>query len=196
MLTTACMNLPGRQNSRALAEKRIYRQPYHPPFYAYERGGEPAHQCHTVCTGRQNQYMHSRPPLVPWCSTIVKNTSRAMPILTGTTALFMPPWILLRPTRAAGRPATIAAIGIVSFVSAGLGSGLTLRRIDYRFLYQYMSELPRESAWPHYDTTEYFDSYAKFFLFKAARPGYLLIYGCSTRPGWTYGFLTDVAYVV
>jgi len=67
---------------------------------------------------------------------------------------------------------------------------------DYRFLYQYMSELPRESRHPHYDTTEYFDSYAKFFLFKAGKskpPSYIRVFN---KPGWTYGFLTDVAYIV
>ncbi len=67
---------------------------------------------------------------------------------------------------------------------------------DYRFLYQYMSELPRESHYPHYDTTEYFDSYAKFFLFKAGKsklPSYIRVFN---KPGWTYGFLTDMAYIV
>jgi hypothetical protein len=66
---------------------------------------------------------------------------------------------------------------------------------DYRFLYQYMSELPRESRNPHYDTTEYVDSYAKFFMFKAGRepiPSYIRVFN---KPGWTYGFLTDVAYI-
>jgi hypothetical protein len=67
---------------------------------------------------------------------------------------------------------------------------------DYRFLYQYMSELPRESAHPRYDTASYFDSYTKFFLFKAGRtpiPGYIRIFN---KPGWSYGFLTDIAYIV
>jgi len=71
-----------------------------------------------------------------------------------------------------------------------------LSKDDYRFLYQYMSELPRESHYPHYDTTEYFDSYAKFFLFKAGKskpPAYIRVFN---KPGWTYGFLTDVAYIV
>jgi len=66
---------------------------------------------------------------------------------------------------------------------------------DYRFLYQYMSELPRESAHPKYDTTEYFDSYTKFFWFKAGRrpiPSYIRIFN---KPGWSYGFLTDIAYI-
>jgi hypothetical protein len=66
---------------------------------------------------------------------------------------------------------------------------------DYRFLYQYMSGLPRESKHPKYDTTEYFDSYAKFFWFKAGRqpiPSYIRVFN---KPGWSYGFLTDIAYI-
>lgn len=67
---------------------------------------------------------------------------------------------------------------------------------DYRFLYQYMSEFPRESIHPRYDTAEYFDSYTKFFLFKAGRtpiPPYIRVFN---KPGWSYGFLTDIAYIV
>jgi hypothetical protein len=67
---------------------------------------------------------------------------------------------------------------------------------DYRFLYQYMSELPRESAHPRYDTAEFFDGYTKFFLFKSGRtpiPPYIRIFN---KPGWSYGFLTDIAYIV
>ena len=71
-----------------------------------------------------------------------------------------------------------------------------LSAADYRFLYKYMSEYPRESAYPHFDTAVYFDSYTKFFLFKAGRtpvPSYIRIFN---KPGWSYGFLTDIAYVV
>lgn len=67
---------------------------------------------------------------------------------------------------------------------------------DYKFLYQYMSEFPHESAHPRYDTAEYFDSYTKFFLFKAGHtpiPPYIRIFN---KPGWSYGFLTDIAYIV
>jgi hypothetical protein len=67
---------------------------------------------------------------------------------------------------------------------------------DYHFLYQYMSEYPRESVHPHYDTAEYFDSYTKFFLFKAGHspiPSYIRVFN---KPGWAYGFLTDIAYIV
>ena len=66
---------------------------------------------------------------------------------------------------------------------------------DYKFLYRYMSELPYESAHPKYDTTEFFDSYTKFFFFKAGRgkiPSYIRSFN---KPGWSYGFLTDAAYI-
>jgi hypothetical protein len=67
---------------------------------------------------------------------------------------------------------------------------------DYRFVYQYMSELPWESRHPKYDTTEFFESYTKFFLFKAGHghiPSYIRVFN---KTGWSYGFLTDVAYIV
>ncbi len=72
----------------------------------------------------------------------------------------------------------------------------SLTAADYRFLYQYMSELPSESKYPHYDTATYYDSYTKFFMFKAGRkrlPAYMRVFN---KPGWSYGFLTDAAYVV
>ncbi|MGC4037909.1 MAG: serine hydrolase [Chitinophagaceae bacterium] len=67
---------------------------------------------------------------------------------------------------------------------------------DYRFLYQYMSELPSESSHPKYDTSEFFDSYTKFFFFKAGKqkiPSYIRSFN---KPGWSYGFLTDAAYII
>lgn len=67
---------------------------------------------------------------------------------------------------------------------------------DRKFLLQYMSELPSESSHPHYDSTEFFDSYCKFFLYKAGRktpPKHIRIFN---KPGWSYGYLTDAAYIV
>ncbi len=67
---------------------------------------------------------------------------------------------------------------------------------DYKFLYRYMSEYPSESRYPHYDTTVYFDSYTKFFLFKDGRqkiPSNIRIFN---KTGWSYGYLTDAAYIV
>jgi len=67
---------------------------------------------------------------------------------------------------------------------------------DLRLLHHYMSAYPSEETHPKYDTTEYFDSYTKFFFFKAGRgriPPYIRSYN---KPGWSYGFLTDAAYIV
>ena len=67
---------------------------------------------------------------------------------------------------------------------------------DYRFLCEYMCKLPTESDYPKYDTTEYFDSYTKFFMFKSGKtkiPAYIKVFN---KTGWSYGFLTDIAYVV
>jgi Beta-lactamase enzyme family len=46
---------------------------------------------------------------------------------------------------------------------------------DYSFLYQYMSEYPSESKFPHYDTTEYFNSYTSFSCLRRQNT-YSLIY--------------------
>ena len=64
---------------------------------------------------------------------------------------------------------------------------------DYRFLWKYMSMLPRESDSPRYQE---WDSYVKFFLFgdsKDTIPDHIRIFN---KVGDAYGFLTDVAYVV
>lgn len=64
----------------------------------------------------------------------------------------------------------------------------------YKFLYRYMSQYPSETLFPHYDTTEYFDSYTKF-IYKSNKskiPDHIRIFN---KPGWSYGFLTDAAYV-
>lgn len=67
---------------------------------------------------------------------------------------------------------------------------------DYRFLYRSLSQLPVETDYPAYDTTEFHRAYVKFLLFggekNAQMPGYIRIFN---KPGWAYGFLTDVAYI-
>jgi hypothetical protein len=67
---------------------------------------------------------------------------------------------------------------------------------DERFLFQYMSEYPSEAGHPHYDSAEYFDSYTKFWLFKAGRSPIPATIRVFNKPGWSYGFLTDIAYIV
>lgn len=67
---------------------------------------------------------------------------------------------------------------------------------DRQFLLRYMSELPSESRHPHYDSAAFFDSYCKFFLYKSGKqrpPSHIRIFN---KPGWSYGYLTDAAYIV
>ncbi len=66
---------------------------------------------------------------------------------------------------------------------------------DYRFLYQVMSERPRESQFPSYQEP---DHYCKFFIYGDGKdedriPPNVRIFN---KVGWAYGFLTDVAYIV
>ncbi len=65
---------------------------------------------------------------------------------------------------------------------------------DYRFLYQYMSMLPRESRFPSYDG-QYPDGYVKFLLFGGGGAITDTALRIFNKVGDAYGFLTDVAYV-
>jgi hypothetical protein len=67
---------------------------------------------------------------------------------------------------------------------------------DYKFLYRHMSQYPWESKHPQYDTTEFFESYTKFFFFKAGRGRVPANIRAFNKTGWSYGFLTDVTYIV
>jgi hypothetical protein len=70
-----------------------------------------------------------------------------------------------------------------------------LEHSDYQFLYQYLSQYPSETPYPKYDTSEFFDSYVKFFFQKGGRqlPENIRVFN---KVGWAYGFLTDVSYIV
>lgn len=71
-----------------------------------------------------------------------------------------------------------------------------LRDQDYRFLYQYLSQLPGETTWPAYDTSYYYDGYVKFFMFgdsKKSMPKHIRVFN---KVGDAYGTLTDNAYIV
>ncbi len=71
-----------------------------------------------------------------------------------------------------------------------------LKGEDYQFLYKYMSAKPRESKYPHYDSSEYHDAYCKFLMFgseKGTMPENIRIFN---KIGDAYGFLNDVAYIV
>ena len=66
---------------------------------------------------------------------------------------------------------------------------------DYRFLYKYLSQYPSETNYPKYDSSEYYDSYVKFFFRQGGHrmPPYVRVFN---KVGWAYGFLIDASYVV
>lgn len=67
---------------------------------------------------------------------------------------------------------------------------------DYHFLYHCMSAQPEESSFPAYDTAEFHPNYVKFLLFGGERNSHITANVRSfNKPGWAYGFLTDVAYI-
>ena len=65
---------------------------------------------------------------------------------------------------------------------------------DRRFLLQYLSQYPSETPDPKYDTSEFYDSYVKFFFRDSTgkMPEGVRVFN---KVGWAYGFLTDVSYV-
>lgn len=66
---------------------------------------------------------------------------------------------------------------------------------DYNFLYQYMSQFPGETNYPKYDTTQYFDSYVKFFFRDSAHHHLPEGVRVFNKVGWSYGFMIDGSYV-
>ncbi len=69
-----------------------------------------------------------------------------------------------------------------------------LSKDDYNFLYQYLSQYPSETNYPKYDTSQYYDSYVKFYFRNGSRqmPKGVRVFN---KVGWAYGFLIDVSYV-
>jgi len=57
-----------------------------------------------------------------------------------------------------------------------------------------MSQYPSETSYPKYDSSEYYDSYVKFFF---RSPAHTMPEGVRVfnKVGWAYGCLTDVSYV-
>ena len=66
---------------------------------------------------------------------------------------------------------------------------------DRHFLLKYLSQYPSETNYPKYDTSKYYDSYVKFFFRNASHqmPSNVRVFN---KVGWSYGFLTDVSYIV
>ncbi|PWV48977.1 beta-lactamase family protein [Chitinophaga sp. S165] len=76
------------------------------------------------------------------------------------------------------------------------GDRFRLKDSDYQFLYHCMSAQPEESAHPHYDTTQFYRNYVKFVLFGGEQRNDVHANIRSfNKPGWAYGFLTDIAYI-
>lgn len=69
-----------------------------------------------------------------------------------------------------------------------------LTKDDYDFLYRYLSQYPSETNYPKYDTSQYYDSFVKFFIRSAdhTMPSHIRVFN---KVGWAYGCLTDVAYI-
>lgn len=71
-----------------------------------------------------------------------------------------------------------------------------LTQDDYKFLYRYMSAYPAEVKELNYDTTTYYDTYAKLLLYGSEKIKPDSSIRIFNKEGDAYGFLTDVAYIV
>ncbi|MFK7920656.1 MAG: serine hydrolase [Bacteroidia bacterium] len=75
-------------------------------------------------------------------------------------------------------------------------SAFDLGSEDYSFLYRAMGERPRESDYPHYPDSIFYDGYVKFFMYGDTHdtiPDHIRIFN---KVGVAYGFLTDNAYII
>ena len=70
-----------------------------------------------------------------------------------------------------------------------------LKRVDYNFLYQFMSKYPQESDFPYYGS-KYEDDYCKFLMFGGTKKAIDRNVRIFNRIGEAYGFLVDMAYIV
>ncbi|HEX5155305.1 MAG TPA: serine hydrolase [Parafilimonas sp.] len=70
-----------------------------------------------------------------------------------------------------------------------------LTKDDYDFMKQFLSQYPSETNYPKYDTSQYYDSYVKFFFQDSTHtmPAYIRVFN---KVGWAYGFLIDASYVI
>jgi hypothetical protein len=64
------------------------------------------------------------------------------------------------------------------------------------FVLKYMSMLPRESDYPAYDTTEFYDSYSKFSKFGTNKGKIDPRFRVFNKTGWSYGHLIEGGYFV
>ncbi|MDJ1466305.1 serine hydrolase [Xanthocytophaga flava] len=66
---------------------------------------------------------------------------------------------------------------------------------DYSFVYQYLSQFPGETNYPNYDSSQYYDTYVKFFFQDSLHHQLPEGVRVFNKVGWAYGFMTDVSYV-
>lgn len=90
------------------------------------------------------------------------------------------------------------ALQLIFFPSAfSREEQFVLKEDDYRFLYKYLSMLPRESSYPAYPDREiYYDSYVKFFIYGDSRDAIPENIRIFNKVGSAFGYLTDNAYIV
>lgn len=70
-----------------------------------------------------------------------------------------------------------------------------LKKVDYDFLYQFMSKYPKESDFPYYGG-KYEDDYVKFLTFAGTNQNIDRNIRIYNKVGEAYGFLIDMAYIV
>ena len=70
-----------------------------------------------------------------------------------------------------------------------------LNKIDYQFLYQFMSKYPQESDFPYYGG-KFNDGYCKFLMFGGSEKSIDQNIRIYNKIGEAYGFLTDIAYII
>jgi hypothetical protein len=81
--------------------------------------------------------------------------------------------------------------------SVDMESRFNLSEDDYKFIRQYLSQLPSETVFPaYYKDTSYYDAYCKFFIYGAGREKPFDQLRIFNKVGDAYGYLIDNAYVV
>ena len=67
---------------------------------------------------------------------------------------------------------------------------------DYDMVKHWMSAYPKESKYPYYDSTKYWDTYGKFLLYGSDKGPVSPNIRIFSKEGDAYGFLIDIAYIV
>ena len=70
-----------------------------------------------------------------------------------------------------------------------------LTKVDYNFLYQFMSKYPQESDFPYYGG-KYEDDYCKFLMYAGTNQNIDRNIRIYNKIGLAYGFMIDIAYIV